>query len=276
MLPADQGQHARLIAALDALGFERFWQEDRRLRAYVPATRWSSRAQERLEKRLAAFGFENVPAPRPVMARNWNAVWEGRLTSVRAGPFVIAPTGTEPPAGHDPRRVLRIDPQMSFGTGHHESTRLALRLLGEGGAQGGRHVLDAGTGTGVLAIAAVRLGAARVVAFDADARVLGNARENLARNEAADRVVLRAGPLAEAVPEEDGFDLILANINRSALLDLLPAFRRKLAPGGQVVLSGLLKGDRAPIRRRVAAEGFAFHEEKTEGDWWAVRLGAEA
>lgn len=149
-------------------------------------------------------------------------------------------------------------------------------LVGHTGLSAGDRVLDAGTGTGVLAIAAVRLGAARVVAFDADARVLGNARENLARNEAADRVVLRAGPLAEAVPDEDGFDLILANINRSALLDLLPAFRRKLAPGGQVVLSGLLKGDRAPIRRRAAAEGLAFREEKTEGDWWAVRLGAEA
>jgi ribosomal protein L11 methyltransferase len=272
VLPAEQGRHARLIATLELLGFERFWQEDECLRAYVPAARWGDRAQARLEKRLAALGQEEVAGPWPVTAKNWNAVWEERLAPVRAGPFVIAPPGTEAPPDCDPHQVLRIDPQMSFGTGHHESTRLALHLLARPAPSNGR-VLDAGTGTGVLALAAVRLGAARVVAFDADARVLENARENLARNGATARVDLRAGPLAEAAPDEDGFALILANINRSALLDLLPAFRKKLAPGGHVILSGLLKSDRAALRECAAAQGLAPQQEATEGDWWAARLG---
>lgn len=278
VLPAGEDQHASLIAALESLGFERFWQEDERLRAYVSAAHWGERAQARLEKRLAALGLEDVPAPQSMAAKNWNALWEERLAPVRAGPFVIAPTGTEPTAGHDTRLVLRIDPQMSFGTGHHESTRLALRLLANAGGEGenleGQHVLDAGTGTGVLAIAAVRLGAVRVVAFDTDARVLGNTADNLERNEAAARVDLRAGSLAEAVPDEDGFALVLANINRSALLDLLPAFRERLARGGRIILSGLLRTDRAVICERAAACGLLPQQEATEGDWWAVRLGA--
>jgi ribosomal protein L11 methyltransferase len=280
----------RLIAALRPLGFERFWQEEQRLRAYVPAAGWGEREREQMETQLRALEVEGPLTIRPVVEKNWNAHWEAGLAPVDAGPFLVKPTHTEAPADHEARFVLEIDPEMSFGTGHHESTRLALRLLAvahEAGDLRGARVLDAGTGTGILAIAAARLGAARVLAFDTDARVLDNARQNLARNgiaaesehggsEHGGPVELRAGAFAEAVPDEDGFDLVLANINRGALSELLPAFRRRLAPGGQVVLSGLLASDRLPMLDCAAACGLAPQQEANESEWWAVRLGVGA
>jgi len=280
----------RLIAALRPFGFERFWQEEQRLRAYVPAAGWGEREREQMETQLRALEVEGPLTIRPVVEKNWNAHWEAGLAPVDAGPFLVKPTHTEAPADHEARFVLEIDPEMSFGTGHHESTRLALRLLAvahEAGDLRGARVLDAGTGTGILAIAAARLGAARVLAFDTDARVLDNARQNLARNgiaaesehggsEHGGPVELRAGAFAEAVPDEDGFDLVLANINRGALSGLLPAFRRRLAPGGQVVLSGLLASDRLPMLDCAAACGLAPQQEANESEWWAVRLGVGA
>jgi ribosomal protein L11 methyltransferase len=285
----------RLIAALRPLGFERFWQEEQRLRAYVPAASWGEREREQMETQLRALEVEGPLTIRPVVEKNWNAHWEAGLAPVDAGLFLVKPTHTEAPADHEARFVLEIDPEMSFGTGHHESTRLALRLLAvahEAGDLRGARVLDAGTGTGILAIAAARLGAARVLAFDTDARVLDNARQNLTRNgiaaesehggsehggsEHGGPVELRAGAFAEAVPDEDGFDLVLANINRGVLSELLPAFRRRLAPGGQVVLSGLLASDRLPMLDCAAACGLAPQQEANESEWWAVRLGVGA
>ena len=276
VLRAREDRHEHLISELDAFGFERFWQEERRLRAYVPTARWSTSKQEQVEERLHALGVEAPIIFQPIVDKNWNVVWEDTLVPVTAGPFLVKPTWTDAPADHDARFVIEIDPKMSFGTGHHESTRLVLRLLSALGAQrqqGLGRVLDAGTGTAVLAIAAVRLGAARVIAFDTDEHVLENASENVEHNGVAGQVELRAGALGDTVPEAD-FDLIFANINRNALSEMMPAFREKLAPGGSAVLAGLFLSDRAPLLKRAAACGLAMKEEQAENEWWAVRLGA--
>ena len=267
-----------MIAELEAFGFERFWQEERRLRAYVPLARWDEALHAEVEERLRALGVEGPLVMQPVAEKNWNVIWEEGLAPVVAGPFLIKPTWTDAPASHDARFVLEIDPKMSFGTGHHESTRLALRLLASamaGTDAAGARVLDAGTGTAVLSIAALRLGAASALAFDTDERVRENAAENIQNNGATGQVELRTGTLAEAIPET-GFDLILANINRNALSEMLPSFREKLNPGGRAILGGLFVSDRAPLLKRAAACGLALEEEQTENEWWAVRLAVRA
>lgn len=275
VLRADEQRHEFLIGALTALGFERFWQEERRLRAYTPADGWSTPRQAQVEERLRALEVEGPLVFQPVEEKNWNVFWEQGLVPVTAGPFLIKPTWADAPAGYDARFVLEIDPKMSFGTGHHASTRLALRLLADTVRGGGERVLDAGTGTAILSIAALRLGAASALAFDTDARVQENAAENVRRNGVAEQVELRTGTLADVVPET-GFDLILANINRNALSQMMPSFREKLTPGGRAVLGGLLLSDRAPLLKRAAACGLSLDEEQTEDEWWAVRLvGAE-
>lgn len=269
---AGEDQHEHLIEELGAFGFERFWQEERRLRAYIPASCWDERLQEQVDERLRVLGVTGPLVTQPVAEQNWNVFWEKSLVPVTAGPFLIKPTWADAPADHDARFVLEIDPKMSFGTGHHASTRLALCLLAKA-ARGGERVLDAGTGTAVLAIAAVRLKAASVLAFDTDARVLENAAENIEHNRVADRVEVRAGTLTEVVPES-GFDLILANINRNALSEMLPSFREKLNPGGRVILAGLLLSDRTPLLKHACE--LSVEEEMTENEWWAVRLRKEA
>jgi ribosomal protein L11 methyltransferase len=166
--------------------------------------------------------------------------------------------------------VLEIDPKMSFGTGYHESTRLMLRFLPDL-IRGNERVLDAGTGTGILAIAAVYLGAGSVIAFDISTWADENARENSALNAVADRIEVRQGAIDDVVPER-GFDLILANIERDPLIELLPAFADKLADGGRVALAGLTQDDESPMRAALAEHGFAIERETRENEWWAVML----
>jgi ribosomal protein L11 methyltransferase len=263
-------EQERLIAALAGRGFHGFRQSDRALKAYTDAARWSSERRERLVGELRTSGLPPFEA-REIADENWNARWEASIEPVAAGPFLIKPSWTDAPPAHTDKTALEIDPKMSFGTGQHASTRLALRLLADVARPGDR-VLDAGAGTGILAIAAARLGAAPVLAFDTDPRTEQNARENIRRNGVGDQVTFRVGALS-GVPET-GFDLVLANIRRAVLIELLPAFAEKLNADGRVVLSGLMREGRDVMLEAAAAHRFQVVAERTEEDWWAVALRA--
>jgi ribosomal protein L11 methyltransferase len=254
-----------LIAELADLDFEAFEQEEDRLTAYVPAARWNDAAREHIEAWLAGHG---LPAPlreEVIPAQNWNRQWEETIRPIVVGRFLVRPTWAEAPAGAEDRILLEIDPKMSFGTGYHESTRLALHFL-PAVVRPGDRVLDAGTGTGILAIAALKLGAATAIAFDIDEWAQENAVENFYLNGVADRVTFREGSI-DVVPET-GFDVILANIHLSVLLEMLPAFAARLRPGGRLLLAGLLRQDRDRICT-AAAHGFTLALEDAENEWWA-------
>ena len=257
--------HEFLIAELTDLDFEGFVQEEDRLLAYVPAPRWSDVKREHVERWLLAHGTDAPLIERVVRPQNWNARWEETIRPLAVGPFLVKPTWTDVPPEHAGKILLEVDPKMSFGTGYHESTRLVLRALPDLVRTGAR-VLDAGTGTGILAIAALKLGAATAVAFDVDPWAQANAVENFYLNAVAERVTFRAGPID--VVDETDFDLVLANINRNALLDLLPAFAEKTKPGGRLALAGLLRQDRERMLE-AAAHAFTPVHEATEGEWWS-------
>ncbi len=261
-------EHAPFLAELEepATGFV---QTDTELRAYVPADRWAAVDQKQLEARLAANGHPDALSIRPLESKNWNAVWEDTLSPVRAGPFLVCPTSVAPPSGRDDATVLRIDPEMSFGTGHHATTRLALRLLAEALAPGDR-VLDVGTGTGVLAIAACRIGADAARGVDTNPDAVRNARENVRRNEETDRVTVQEGSVDVAPGTR--YDLVAANITRRVLLELMPALVARLAPGAALLLSGLLRPQRDDIRDAAASHGLALDAEAAEEGWWAGRF----
>ncbi|WP_263842109.1 50S ribosomal protein L11 methyltransferase [Salinibacter sp.] len=261
-------EHAPFLAELEepATGFV---QTDTELRAYVPADRWAAVDQKQLEARLAADGHPDALSIRPLESKNWNAVWEDTLSPVRAGPFLLCPTSVAPPSGRDDATVLRIDPEMSFGTGHHATTRLALRLLAEALAPGDR-VLDVGTGTGVLAIAACRIGADAARGVDTNPDAVRNARENVRRNEETDRVTVQEGSVDVAPGTR--YDLVAANITRRVLLELMPALVARLAPGAALLLSGLLRPQRDDIRDAAASHGLALDAEAAEEGWWAGRF----
>lgn len=165
-----------------------------------------------------------------------------------------------------------IDPKMSFGTGYHESTRLILYRIWDK-VDAGDRVLDAGTGTGVLAIAALLAGASWADAFDTDPLCIENSTENAELNGFKDRFRVYEGD--ERVAPGRDYDVILANINREALRAMLPALRDLLREDGVLGMAGLLKTDRDVMLASIDAASMVVVDESEEGKWWSVWVEKE-
>jgi ribosomal protein L11 methyltransferase len=202
---------------------------------------------------------------------NWNAAWEATIQPIRVPPFIIRPSWSAASEQDAEMIELVIDPKMSFGTGYHETTRLVLRAISDV-LRPGHSVLDAGSGTGILAVAACKLGAARVVAFDFDEWCAINAAENFLRNDCANKITWFTGTMSAVPPDQ--FDLIVANINRSVLIEILQELKTRLLPNGHVVLAGLLLSDRELMLKVIGDTGLTVVAEDSEGEWWSVRLVA--
>lgn len=199
--------------------------------------------------------------------RNWNEEWERTIRPIEIGERIAIRPSWRGYSGPAERIVLTIDPKMSFGTGYHETTRLMLRLV-EKYLRPGSVVLDIGTGTGVLAIAAARLGAASAVGTDTDGWAVENARENVALNGVRDRVRICHGTL----PGGSSFvpSMICANLTLNDHLQLLPRYREILSDGGRLLISGLLASDEATAGRALSGAGFRTVETLRENEWLAI------
>ena len=200
--------------------------------------------------------------------REWRKGLQPRKVSSR---FVVKPSWTEWNASRE-EIIIEIDPEMAFGTGEHATTRGCLRLLDEV-FRPGDSVLDIGSGSAILAIAAARLGASRVLAveYDPDANI--NARDNISRNAVEDRVELREALATPPLLRELGsYDLILANILSGVIRPLLPALREGLAPGGRLIVSGILQREAADVVSDAGGAGLRLVKEDAEEDWWSAVL----
>ncbi|HEX5724548.1 MAG TPA: 50S ribosomal protein L11 methyltransferase [Longimicrobiaceae bacterium] len=209
--------------------------------------------------------------------RDWAAEWKRGLHPREVTPrLVVKPTWTEWEA-RPGQVVLDVDPQMAFGTGEHATTRGCLRLL-DAALRPGDRVLDVGSGSAILAIAAARLGAREAVAVEYDPDANLNARENLERNGVADRVriveAMADAPLLRAL---GSFDLVLANLLSGVIRPLLPAFREALngSPAGRLIVSGILRAEHAEVVRDARAAGFRVEGVDEEEDWWSALLRPE-
>ena len=238
------------------------------LLVFIPSGAWSESLRDSIEVDLKDLGAVRVQHVEVVQQQNWNKKWEETIRPVTAGRFHVRPSWEAAPPDGSASVDIVIDPKMSFGTGHHESTRLSLHHLDELDVRGGR-ILDVGTGTGVLAIAAALTGARQVLAVDNDRWSVENAVENVDLNGVQNHVEVRLGSLDECGPGP--FSVILANINRETLLRMMPGLARLLEPGGVLVLAGLLTADEPIMLRALEESQLAVIASRTEGEWWSVR-----
>lgn len=204
--------------------------------------------------------------------QDWEADWRRFFSPIWVTPRIVIHPSWIPVEVEDGQIAIIIDPRMAFGTGEHESTQLCLQMIEEIVEPGGR-CLDFGTGSGILAIAAARLGAGPVRALDTDPAAVLNARENLIRNGIPSTQVQVSKGSVDRVSGER-FDLILGNIQSSVLRPLLSAIRGCLGGGGQVVLSGLLAREQEAFCADVEREQLRVAEVRSLGEWIGVRAQA--
>jgi ribosomal protein L11 methyltransferase len=237
---------------------------------YAPAARAGALRHHLVE---ALAGGAEVGPIEPVGDEDWSEAWRAGLGPVEISPRLVIRPPFAPFALKPGQREVVIDPGQAFGTGGHASTRLALELLDAlpGEMLRGARVLDVGTGSGVLALAALRLGAATAVGFDLDPLAAEAASAAARANGVADRGRFFTGPI-DAIAEGAAFDVVVANLLKNELLPVASAIAARARPGAAILLAGLLEAERAEIERRFAAEGAHLARElvleDATGDRW--------
>jgi ribosomal protein L11 methyltransferase len=206
---------------------------------------------------------------RVIPSLDWSEEWKRGIGAHELGALTIVPPWLA--KGRDPARTIVIEPEMAFGTGEHQTTRGVVRLL-PSVIRAGDRVADLGSGSAVLSIAAVKLGAKHVTAIELDHDSIANAEQNIGRNGVADRVTVIEGDAALLLPLVAPVRVVLANIISSVLLELLPSIAEALTPDGEVVLSGILVEERSMMLEAFASGGWTLPGEDEEGSWWSARI----
>lgn len=255
-----------LVAWLGELPFESFEETETGVAGYVPQKQFD---HAQLAATLHEAGLtESISFKTSLIPdQNWNAVWESNFEPVMiAGRcYVRAPFHA---AKADAEYEMVIEPKMSFGTAHHETTAMMLEYVLET-TWTGKHFLDMGCGTGALAILASMRGAASGVAIDNDEWAFENAKENLVRNNITN-IAVQLGGKEEMGNEQ--FDIVLANINRNILLDQMETYNHVLSPGGLLFMSGFYKEDIPAITEAAAKFGISLKHQREQNGWVAVKM----
>lgn len=237
------------------------------VRAYLPADNelWAKKRQ--IEEALWHLGqIRPVPEPsfRSVAEKDWEEAWKKRLKVLRIGErLVIQPTWLDYDPGPEDI-VIRLDPGMAFGTGLHPTTQICLRAL-EDLVQPGMEVLDLGTGSGILAIAAAKLGAAQVLAVDNDPQAVGVARRNVIDNDVRDGVRVEEGSL----PEVSGsYDLVVVNILARVIVELMEeGLAQRLRPDAVLITAGITIESASEVAVAFKRGGLELIDQRQQDDW---------
>ena len=255
-----------LIAELGEVGFESFVENEEGVLAYIQKQDWNNAILNEIQiLNNPRFKIEITYDFKEIEQENWNATWERNFNQIQIGDqcVVRAPFHKKPAVDFD----IIIEPKMSFGTGHHETTFMMLQLVLENDFRG-KSVLDMGSGTGVLAILAAMKGASTVDAIDIDPWCFLNAKENVERNNCKNIAVSKGD---SSLLEGRSFDVILANINRNILLKDIPVYAKSLNKQGLLFLSGFYAEDISMITRKCEDEGLEFEKNSENNNWVAVK-----
>ena len=260
--PPESGRDI-LLAILSEQQFESFLETKTGLRAYIKQADWNRiDVQKVLSLMPSAFVVSHQINEIPI--ENWNAHWESSFHPIVVGDYTVrAPF-------HPPKTTayeLIIEPKMSFGTGHHQTTQLMMTQALEID-MGGRSVLDMGCGTGILGILAADLGAKSVLAIDIESWCVENTQENVKRNQCNHIVKAIRGDV-DMVAET--YDLIFANINRNTLIRHIPHYAKRLQRQGILLLSGFYQSDLLAITQECKSNGLTFHSNTQLDDWFCAK-----
>ena len=272
-----------LCALAGEAGFETFEETESGLKGYVQQSLF---VVEALKEAIEDFPFEGITITydiREAEDRDWNEQWEQEGFDpiiIENDSIIIIHDGRHLPdqslisQSSSIITSIEIDAHLAFGTGTHETTRMVCAtLLEHMGTAPNLRVLDCGCGTGILSICALKLGACEAIGYDIDEWSVDNARHNAVINQVDDRFTSLLGDASILLNKVDGsFDLVMANINRNILLNDMPLFRQKMAPGGSLILSGFYTADIPILTEKAESLGLHLVARKTDNDWACLLL----
>ena len=266
-----------LAALAGEAGFETFMETENGLTGYVQQTLFDEPA---LKEALEDFPFDGVSISYDVQEaedKDWNEQWEQEgfepievRSKMEDGRGVIIHDGRHlPKVISDQDIAIEIDAKLAFGTGTHETTRMICATLQELSSARftPQKVLDCGTGTGILAICALKLGAKEAVGYDIDEWSVDNARHNAVINRVDERFTSLLGDVNILKEVEGSFDLVMANINRNILLADMPMMHEKMAPGARLILSGFYTDDIPMLTEKAQSLGMTLAAQKEDNEW---------
>lgn len=263
----EEWQKDLLIASLGEIGYDTFEDTEEGFVAYIPTANLDISALDMVLIR-EAVGYEIDYRVQDIDDQNWNSLWESNFN-----PIVVDDACYVRATFHEPKPEFAyeivIDPKMSFGTGHHQTTSMMLSYVLEDDFDG-KTVLDMGCGTGILAILATKRGASEVLAIDYDEICVASVEENKILNNVT---TIQSAKGSQELIVDNTFDVILANINRNILMDHLEQYSYSLHDGGSLYISGFYDGEDLDILKQKATEvGLSFKNKKVLDNWCSAKF----
>jgi ribosomal protein L11 methyltransferase len=258
----DEQQCEILIAVLSEYGFEGFEEDQNQLLAFIPEKKFNEKDVEAILSNMSlSYSKKNIPK------KNWNEEWEKNFEPITINDFCGVRACFHQPIKNVLYEII-ITPKMSFGTGHHATTYLMIDAMKNINFKN-KIVLDFGTGTGILAILAEKLGAKKIIAIDNDEWSIDNAIENMIANNCKAISIEQKDTIPFA---ENGFDIILANINRNIILEQLPFFKQQLTSKGVLLVSGLLNEDYKEMELQTTINNLSITRKYLKSNWICLEL----
>lgn len=251
-------------------GIENILEEEGMLKLYFPESDTGKIDSIRKNLILKKLISEEEFTAEKFEGKNWNEVWERSIEPVYIkDKIIVYPSWKRDELENEEGKILiEIDPKMSFGTGHNETTQLVLELMADYIEGTEEKLLDFGTGTGILSIAGVKLGINKVTAIDIDADSIENAKEYFKKNEVHDKIDLIRSDIHEL--EEDSFDVICANIIRSVIIDRIEHISDKLNENGKLFISGVLLSEDQEVLEYLTQFHFEIQDITSKGEWIGI------
>lgn len=270
----EQLDAGELLSRLDDAFVQGAWEGQGLIRLYWPENQWSEERLASLRQVISVLApsCEEVSVSvKQIPSKDWNEAWARSVRPLRIGRLVIRPTWELVVLGSNDIEIV-LDPKQAFGTGHHATTRMVLTWL-QNDIRGGEQVLDIGAGSAILAMAAVKLGAASAIGIEHDSVAVDCAREYVGLNGLHDRIEIIGGTLADLLQgKRTTPDLVLANLDRQTILDVSDDLAGFALRGARIMVSGILVEQQAEIRDRFSSLGCVCVGQCEEEGWVAMKF----